>query len=1498
MTETEDDWDDVTGEWLVNRTYDVDLESKTRHYIRVDSEFPVLSKRYKRNGRTFYFIQNRSDEENKDDVVAPKLVTDPKVYAYDFKAMYLLICTGFRVPDILKFFIDGANCSNYGSKIASSLIKIASTRIFADPEQSILELPVNSMDSYSKQKGNQGSVGKFGMGFFSILYWLVGHPLRYMKITTYNSDHQVVICTIREIEGELQFQLQYRQSNVTLTGSRMELNCQEDTFDDVNVTKFKYQLEKLSYTNSDLLVVRSDENSVFTRLNLADIQTPTKIYVQYNRQGILVEDFAQGINLLVLLKTLFVPSVSTKTLETSLQRTSNEYYLATKQTLIKSETSNKFVILVRSVAVVYLDFHTESSNKYHIIIELPSTTRIPVSRDDIIFDNETKRIFLQELQLIVSLFVRQKHIYALQSAFKAYQMYTSQVENRQFFMELEKSFTSLPEKIFVSYKYYPLLSMLDDDSSNCMLEAQESDLVKLEEYLRNKVGLYNPDVYFLKKVVVTKLYLSDKVYATNAELPFFLFVSKHYVEQQPNWILTLPQVYLSDNLYLHDSFYARAEVSNVYTDFIEQWFERFQFSESFKVKVFNLINQIILQLTKLFQRFHFTLYSPMSSYTVLHDVKRTSDPNEGLINYILSALLGLMFLSQELGLLYALKFYSCLDKLLHEELPYNYTGSSKANLTFLTKIGNLREMKLLTFEQIAQNKLMVKYITEWAHYVADFSLKSTNTFLVVFWTFFSPLYALHENDWSEVTALKNELIEKRYDLKLYMSVSFLLNYLSFQHGKPEYNHFLQIYRQGVALLFLEEFVKYSTSNPDILFQFIFKNPDSRLVLLPQELTEKLAIALEVKVIEIQKTLLLLPLDPGQVPEFQGSLGVSEFTESKLIDYVLRENVEDESVFSSVAESKSDSGLKVQITEIAINEGSTKSFIHATLTETVQNSLDAIREFEPENQTIELQLLHNDTHLVYQITDFVGIPFKGILSMMIPFLSSKTPSEIVTGEMGSGFFNLYRESDRVIIKTVLNNHSTLIVDEPIRDRHNRVVDINRNVQVNDVMLPNRTDILVFIPKAVDSVFQVTSFVYFITNVFGLLNLSNVVFNGNSITIPTVPFLETDDFSSRMVLSSKVESYLFTKEVPFSTLNQYLATTDLVPSYLLYHLAFNLVVNIKHGVYTPVQTRAKINLPPENARKLRKFLLSNAYLLIVEYIKNHPSLEECNNYLRYCSSSSNLLQLLPLQAPDRNLSQLIHVDDFMLHYKLPENNNESFMTLMIKSRFILGSDSFVTASVDKKNQVMRLSQNTSVGEVLVKWLMTKAKPKPPTSELDVPVQKMKQTNRPLFKALEELTTILNVFTEQFWAIAKEVNVYNLLPQVPTVELVSLENQSVKGYYNQQEHKVVLNFSTFVEADVVAFNDFFVRGTEVTLEGPISKNKIYLELIQNEVITRVLIHELEHARRQDSCVNGGHGKVEKIFKSDKNKLYEFDQGANAMYTAILANQLFARVFAELRQ
>ena len=183
------------------------------------------------NGRNFY---DYYINQNLFFGIRGRLLSDPYSIISTYKPMtsgwikmYGLICSQIRTgsvnnsENILKTIrhlkYDCAtesveenciNCTTIGKKVAVSLIKIA-TRIFASPEQSILEIPVNSIDAYS----TSAKIGKFGMGFFSFLYWLVGHPTRELTIESFTSSGKTKVetkvetkvcnyaCKVKEIVG-------------------------------------------------------------------------------------------------------------------------------------------------------------------------------------------------------------------------------------------------------------------------------------------------------------------------------------------------------------------------------------------------------------------------------------------------------------------------------------------------------------------------------------------------------------------------------------------------------------------------------------------------------------------------------------------------------------------------------------------------------------------------------------------------------------------------------------------------------------------------------------------------------------------------------------------------------------------------------------------------------------------------------------------------------------------------------------------------------------------------------------------------------------------------------------------------------------------------------------------------------------------------------------------------------------------------------------------------
>ena len=198
-------------------------------------------------------------------------------------------------------------------RIRDSLIKVASTRIFAEPEQSFMELPVNSIDSYNALLGKP-STGKFGMGFFSMLYWLAEDPLRTFSIVSKYGDrdiYKIILnwkpegltltnVNLEEYEDIRALNPKHRVN----TGTKIHLDCTRGELSKQNIDNiFKY-IDRLStveginiYYNDDKITEGSGDKNIEMRCN---------------ERGFIVVDNAQGISYDTLIDDLLIPSSSSK----------------------------------------------------------------------------------------------------------------------------------------------------------------------------------------------------------------------------------------------------------------------------------------------------------------------------------------------------------------------------------------------------------------------------------------------------------------------------------------------------------------------------------------------------------------------------------------------------------------------------------------------------------------------------------------------------------------------------------------------------------------------------------------------------------------------------------------------------------------------------------------------------------------------------------------------------------------------------------------------------------------------------------------------------------------------------------------------------------------------------------------------------------------------------------------------------------------------------------
>ncbi len=179
------------------------------------------------------------------------------------------------------------------------------------------------------------------------MYWLIGHPTRFVTITTTYQINPTTKCSwklqIKENTGNLRFNLQYIQPE-THTGSKITLYTEDDLFRPDTMLRFLKQLQKLQDITYVKFLVKTSND--YTNLNNSPASDTVWIDLFPNLIGI--QDMATGIPLEVLFKSLLIPSISTKTIALSEQgvRKNAEFGLQTK--MLPTTPRDEFVILFLS----------------------------------------------------------------------------------------------------------------------------------------------------------------------------------------------------------------------------------------------------------------------------------------------------------------------------------------------------------------------------------------------------------------------------------------------------------------------------------------------------------------------------------------------------------------------------------------------------------------------------------------------------------------------------------------------------------------------------------------------------------------------------------------------------------------------------------------------------------------------------------------------------------------------------------------------------------------------------------------------------------------------------------------------------------------------------------------------------------------------------------------------------------------------------------------------
>lgn len=1423
-------------------------------------------------------------------------------------------------------------CTKVGTKIARSLIKIAALRIFADPEQSIMELPVNSMDAYNPDR----KIGKFGMGFFSILYWLVGHPKRYFEFHSFSKDADGKFVTFKvriqekpstDGTNSLAFELTtYPESKITTTGFRAVLNAEEDKFTTLQVNNFNLHLAKLDYISgatlykvapskieipkskfSQYVKLKSDEDRLNGKIKICDFRESKVINPETNKpifcgitdSFLLVEDFATGIPYEVVFGSLFVPSISTKTIQMS--NSLPFFGFDNKSRYIKDTGLRDLVFLIGGIAVVSIVHPLCFPDTY--AIDLPPTTRLPVSRDDIILTEETEKILLESIAIVFDETMKAtQNVSCFQTLLNKYIEFTPSSENKRVVKKAMNDFYIKNKSKLVPYTYEFFYKGISEKiPGGKFVVSTVYDASSIEEFLDKNT---KPDsgIWYGTKVLIIKDIPLD---FADGGLISYIFIDEKYKNRNSNWISAITSSYRNKKLYPVSSSYGSKEYAK-YETLTKKPSSSVIKTETTRNYYFSVLNKF----ESLEDKFEIAPEALQSFGTDLLEIY-TCIEEESFLK-ILSELM-VKFSDFKGNQTYGGEKY----KLYYENTLF---GSYEMKTLFGEKSGKLNEY---TVEQIIY---AIRAINE--RQITIIVTITKNAPWHIYNVYFFPVFY-------------EELYEQSANYTEFCFVATGAGQAFLKKSTRRDAEENRTIVKEITTHFIDKIRLNQRTSRELIDLFILQNNES---MFEATTTYIWLIKDRTEAIEWIKTVNGISNIPiGTLPEISGP-SEKQIELSSMIKTLFKTDVPktsgltDERNFYSSFEG-TETPSKLQIIEIAVNEGTVKPFIEAAMTELVQNSIDAVREFKPKNTNIDIDLkrTQKSDRVILSITDRVGMTKEAFIYVGIPFLSTKTPSELVTGEMGSGFFNAYRESEFLIVDSIKDGVNRRSEDVPVRDKQ-RVVDIKKTITIENAKLDNQTRITMSIPIQNDAQYAniVSRVFYTARNVLGLAESQNIKFNGKSIYVSRQLVAKLGHLELYITPSDHDhESYLLTKGIPFSPLKGYFK--NFLSERSLEQIDRNFILNITHGGYTPVQTRTRVNLAPEVEKDFITMARYSVFIKMVREISEGHKLYA----LDHVESQADPRQL---RFTIYNVTENKQDEDFYLKYV-------KFYDQPCIAELINGCIADVKLITDINARTEFLAKtyktpfpliNQRVIQIVNTWFRYKkmsatpgkVKPESPKkaakySKLTIPKLKeilkerklkVSGTKPELIKRLEEndgvddeeddkseevpdeeFTEIISAWITVYWKLAIEQKIKGFAGIAPVCRVVySEKEQGSLGYFDPRSRKITINTYTWKKEDRDDILKVLKRkNIEDFNSGVLKKNKAWERFFSYSFPSSTIVHELEHARRNNSHATGpGHDAIYgQLFPGDTVASRTFNECANAAFEKVLALDFYGKFLLALK-
>jgi len=937
-------------------------------------------------------------------------------------------------------------CTEIGHKIAANFVRVSATRIFADPYQSIMELVSNAIDAVTR---NKNAIGRFGMGFFSIFaLMLKTNDFQSLILSTTHRANKGklkshILKVVVDENGALVAKLKKRSEPRLFTCTGIALLTKRP-LKPTTIATMKEMVERFKF--SEAVSITLDNQQV----NSAHDDAPI-VDIRISPFDFIIEDRGPGMSPAQLAQ-LLTPSLSSKGLKV-LARAAEP---PVRCQLVKADRCG-LVLCVNGVQIKRIELPLGTAPVLSVIL-LPPSTKLPVARNDVILsDLESYRSTVQGFEDLIKMHIRAKNVAKLRALVAAYAKESKQPEAHKLVAHIDARILSsgvllVPDNADIKYVCAALkLSFVVSDLFS---------ISKLERRIveaANKNRMVVDEAVFEYSILVQVEFLKYPIQKLPF-LPSLVFVKEGTSDQEIAAFCENPL----NGCKTHAQYTAQASAQLTATLTLAQ-LENKEYQDRARIVLADPRQGLFKNISSLWHaRFKEIVADDFGNFLthlimLMMEVEMDLDSCKEQLSIIAGKLTGATIV---LGYntTYGRKPVQ-LAAFTHDKYDALLEKKPRRNVDFVLNMEPIPEMVM----ELLKHDVSI-FPTE-VHPGSALPSPGKNWIL-------KNVRALqvHHVDLRDVCALLADvhkhsvhIVESFFILQLFVYYFSSHDFRSVRTSLRVVRWIRNELRRHVALDTMIQLYTNVKCHGGKHIEIAHANISSPIASLFPIIGEAV-VGSELAAWLTDETEIFNGWAKLGNPDAEYKFSINDimmfvYTDTRLrvaADFMQRDILLNLTEFAL----RKDRSCPIQAVTIAANFANTKSAVASSMSELVQNSSDAINGSDLPEEKRRIDIGVNTKQLNFK--DRVGIKDAAIMSLLVPFFSEKSGQVNVSGEMGTGAFNLFRKPlcDHVIFATKFHNHYVKIVATPVVE-HDLVTDVDLHLAIfENSPLERGTEICLF------------------------------------------------------------------------------------------------------------------------------------------------------------------------------------------------------------------------------------------------------------------------------------------------------------------------------------------------------------------------------------------------------------------------------------------------------